>query len=535
MPGKNKLLESHLYLYLTEFFAGMALMAVEIGAQRLISPYFSSSQIVWTIIIGTIMIAMALGNLYGGRRADKDPNPDRLYDRIFLASLWLALIPAVGKYLIIGISGLLILAIDTHFLVLAALVTCLAVFVFPLFLLGTVTPSLARYCVEKKEETGGIVGRLGAANTIGSILGTFLPTFLTIPALGTSLTFLLFAGILLLLSLVYFAAGGGTRKKMTLGAVIFLAACVLGHSTSFAFWEDPEKIKYEGESTYNYLQVREEPDSIVLSTNVLFGVQSIKMKQEGLTGMYYDVALAAPYMARIREKKDPELLILGMGTGTYAHQCRRYFPELKITGVEIDPQITALARTYFGLPPDIPVTAYDGRAYLSGDRKKYDLIMVDAYQDITIPFSMSSVEFFQSVREHLRPGGVMVLNMNMKGSVPGSLNDYLADTVASVFPAVYMADVPQATNRELFAGMEDDLAENLRLQGKREKDLELRQLMEETAQRLAPYHPGPYRLTDDRAPVELLGMRTIDTLIHQELGMYRDILKEKGIRGVLEE
>lgn len=171
----------------------------------------------------------------------------------------------------------------------------------------------------------------------------------------------------------------------------------------------------------------------------------------------------------------------------------------------------------------------------AGTEKKYDLIMVDAYQDITISFSMSSVEFFQSVREHLRPGGVMVLNMNMKGSVPGSLNDYLADTVASVFPAVYMADVPQATNRELFAGMEDDLAENLRLQGKREKDLELRQLMEQTEQRLAHYHPGPYRLTDDRAPVELLGMRTIDTLIHQELGMYRDILKEKGIRGVLEE
>ena len=59
--------------------------------------------------------------------------------------------------------------------------------------------------------------------------------------------------------------------------------------------------------------------------------------------------------------------------------------------------------------------------------------------------------------------------------------------------------------------------------------------MEQTGQRLKPYHPGPYRLTDDRAPVELLGMRTIDTLIHQELGTYREILKEKGIRGVLEE
>ena len=54
-----------LFLYLTEFFAGMSVMAVELGASRLLAPYFSSSQIVWTIIIGTIMIAMALGKMAG--------------------------------------------------------------------------------------------------------------------------------------------------------------------------------------------------------------------------------------------------------------------------------------------------------------------------------------------------------------------------------------------------------------------------------------------------------------------------------------
>ena len=70
---KKKILENKLFLYLTEFFAGMSVMAVELGASRLLAPYFSSSQIVWTIIIGTIMIAMALGNIYGGRKADKDP------------------------------------------------------------------------------------------------------------------------------------------------------------------------------------------------------------------------------------------------------------------------------------------------------------------------------------------------------------------------------------------------------------------------------------------------------------------------------
>ena len=59
MSGSS-ILKNKVFLYLTEFFAGMSVMAVELGASRLLAPYFSSSQIVWTIIIGTIMIAMAL-------------------------------------------------------------------------------------------------------------------------------------------------------------------------------------------------------------------------------------------------------------------------------------------------------------------------------------------------------------------------------------------------------------------------------------------------------------------------------------------
>ena len=98
---KRPILKNKYYLYLTEFFAGMSVMAVELGASRLLAPYFSSSQIVWTIIIGTIMIAMALGNIWGGRSADKDPNPDRLYRRILIAAVWIAAIPLVGKYIIL--------------------------------------------------------------------------------------------------------------------------------------------------------------------------------------------------------------------------------------------------------------------------------------------------------------------------------------------------------------------------------------------------------------------------------------------------
>ena len=201
---KPSVLKNKAFLYLTEFFAGMSVMAVELGASRLLAPYFSSSQIVWTIIIGTIMIAMALGNVYGGRSADKNPDPDRLYGRILIAAVWIAAIPVLGKYIILGISAVVIFAVNTNFLIWAAFAACMIIFVFPLFLLGTVTPSLAKYSVDSLDDSGRIVGTLGAFNTIGSIIGTFVPTFISIPAVGTSITFLIFSGILLALGLTYF-------------------------------------------------------------------------------------------------------------------------------------------------------------------------------------------------------------------------------------------------------------------------------------------------------------------------------------------
>ena len=125
MTKSSAILKNKLFLYLTEFFAGMSVMAVELGASRLLAPYFSSSQIVWTIIIGTIMIAMALGNIHGGRSADKRPSPDRLYGRILVAAVWIAAIPVVGKYIVLGISAVLIFAVNTHFLIWAAFAACM--------------------------------------------------------------------------------------------------------------------------------------------------------------------------------------------------------------------------------------------------------------------------------------------------------------------------------------------------------------------------------------------------------------------------
>lgn len=525
------ILKNKWYLYITEFFSGVSVMAVELGASRLLAPYFSSSQIVWTIIIGTIMIAMALGNIYGGKSADKNPDPDKLYGRILIAAVWIAAIPFFGKFAIAGIAGLLVITVNTNFLIWAAFITCMVVFVYPLFLLGTVTPSLVKYTVDSLDDSGKTVGTLGAFNTIGSIIGTFVPTFISIPAVGTAITFLIFAGIMLVIGLVYFIFSKRGVAKTVTASLLFLICCFASPSMGFAFWE--KDLAYEGESIYNYLQVKDTERRTELSTNVLFGVQSVYIKSGELSGMYYDYAMAAPLMTS-QGGDGCDILILGMGTGTYAKQCMTYFSDVTAEGVEIDEKITDLAHEYFDLPEEVKVTTYDGRAFLNVCDKKYDVIMVDAYQDITIPFQMSSAEFFALVKAQLKDGGVMVVNMNMRSDKSDDINTSLSDTISSVFGNVYTIDVAGSTNRELFASDDGAMLERLSENTASLDDPSLQDLMGYVSAGLSHYEAGDRILTDDKAPVELLGMKVIDDIIQDELAYYKEAFRENGIKGLIE-
>lgn len=534
------------FLYVTEFFSGLSVMAIEIGASRLLAPYFSSSQIVWTIIIGTIMIAMAIGNLWGGKSADKNPNPARLYFRLIIAAIWVAAIPFLGKYVIALISLVLALFVTSNYLIWSSLISCLAIFVFPLMLLGTVTPSLTKFSIKNLNESGKTVGLLGALNTVGSIIGTFLPTFVTIPTVGTALTFIIFAAILLALGLTYFVdkwvIGKKSGKplpvkevvKTSISIVLCIGFAILGYGSSFAFWNN--NILFEGESTYNYLQVYEDDEGVYLSTNVLFGVQSVKYKGDGLHNAYYDYSLLAPYMSDLNDGTSSDILILGLGTGTYATECLKYFDNTTVDGVEIDEKIVDLAYEYFDLPEAVNAVVSDGRNYLyagDGKEKSYDVIMVDAYQDITIPFQMSSLEFYGLVSDHLNDKGVLVVNMNMYSDAPGSINQYLADTISRVFGEVYTVKV--GSNRVLFASDNHNMINDGQTNLAGESNLTLQHYLGNVRSSLEKYQAGDCILTDDKAPVELLSMKVIDEMIQNELDYYRALIKEKGIIEFLKE
>ena len=145
---------------------------------------------------------------------------------------------------------------------------------------------------------------------------------------------------------------------------------------------------------------------------------------------------------------------------------------------------------------------------------------------------MSTVEFFTMVKEHLTDDGVMVVNMNMRSDDIDTINRYLADTIASVFPNVYTVDVPGTTNRELFAFSGEKSLEKLRSPDDfGNADLTL--LMDRVFKGLTKYESGGLMLTDDKAPVELLGMELIDDIIKDELAYYKELFREGGLSAVL--
>ena len=134
----------------------------------------------------------------------------------------------------------------------------------------------------------------------------------------------------------------------------------------------------------------------------------------------------------------------------------------------------------------------------------------------------------------------MVVNLNMKGSNEDSIDKYLSDTISAVFPYVYVVDVPGYTNKVLYAAAS---AEAL-ARGERTIDMLAAGTEAESGAELASWMKNAYAgieeyksegriLTDDKAPVELLGMRVLDGMIKEEVQYYREIYDREGLQGLL--
>ena len=193
------ILKSKLFLYLTEFFAGVSVMAVELGASRLLAPYFSASQIVWTIIIGVIMIALALGNVWGGRLADRPgPLPRRISKMFFACAAACLAILALNAW---AGRALWLMSLNWP---LRILIHMSWVFLLPTIVLGTISPMVAKLAIDRcPSNTGRAIGNLYAWNAVGSIFGTFLTGFYLTAHLGSVRIVVCMAALMAVLGLAY--------------------------------------------------------------------------------------------------------------------------------------------------------------------------------------------------------------------------------------------------------------------------------------------------------------------------------------------
>lgn len=478
------------------FLAGFASLGTEMTGARLLAPYFGASDLVWANVIGLILISLSAGYWLGGRLADRFPTPRALGTVTLVAAAALAVIPFASGPLFRSASSAFADVSAGAFV--ASFFGALAMFIVPVTALGAVAPWSVRLAVDEVGHAGRVAGRLYALSTLGSILGTFVPVLVLIPLIGTRRTILVIAAVLAV-------AAAPALGRWAFGAVPLAAALALLPLGPVKAAGAGERVVFEGESRYQFVQVLEKANGDrVLHLNEGWAVHSLLPAHGVLTGNYWDAFTALPPLT---SGHPPRMLVLGNAGGTVATLYASLWPDVAVDGVEIDPLVTRAARDHLGMTnPRLRVFTADARFWLEGDRPDYDIVVIDAYAQPYIPFHLATREFFQLVARHVRPGGVVAVNV---GTPPTQreLVDRIGTTMQSVFPSVMAARYVRfnsvvlgfpdgrtvsAVRGVLQSGTGAHAGPSRRLAGG-----------------LADVPAGGTPLTDDRAPVEMLTDRAL--------------------------
>jgi spermidine synthase len=447
------------YLYFTVFISGMTSLAAEFGAARLLGNVFGTSNPVWAAIIGLILIYLTLGYFLGGHWADRSPHSRTLYWILAWAAFTLGVVPYVaGPVLRLAANAFDNLQIG---ILAGAFVSVMVLFTVPVTLMGMVSPFAIRLSIDDAGHAGNTAGTIYGISTIGSFIGTFLPTLVLIPTIGTNRTFLVFSLTLLLVALVGLGLSAGRRTVLP-GLLMPIALVLL------AFFGGGRGIKrsngqiFETESAYNYIQVLDFTGTHYLRLNDGQGIHSEYNSQTLEYGGPWQQFLVAPFFYLDRQPADiTRMAIVGLAAGTTARQAAAVFPNVTIDGFEIDPKIVQVGREYFGMNlPNLNVIIGDGRWGLEKSSQKYDLICVDAYRPPYIPPQLTTREFFQIAVDHLNPDGALAINV---GRAPGDrrLINGLATTIGTLFPSIYVMDIPDTFNSILYATLQPTSMEYL--------------------------------------------------------------------------
>jgi len=475
------------------FVVGAASLGAEISAARLLAPYFGASTIIWANTIATVLVALSAGYAIGGRLADRRADLRGLCEIVLFAAALLALVPFVADpFLRLSVKALGALSVGGFLGSLAAVLVLVAV---PVVLLGTVAPYANRLALGRVADTGTVTGNLYAISTAGSLLGVFASALLLIPLIGTHRTFLVFAFALAVVAAPWVGSRRFLLVPIAVGALLAVQPAAVGAGVAGA------RVIFSAETPYQYARVLEfSSGERWLQLNEGVAVHSIYRPWSYLTGGYWDDFLVLPLASRLGIPR--RIAILGDAAGTVARGYGHYFPSTRVDAVELDGELTTIGRRYFDLGSrNLHTYTADARPWLAASHARYDAIFLDAYRQPYIPFYLVTREFFALIRDHLRPGGTLIINV---GHIPGSdsLEKVVSATLRAVFPFA-VREVVSSTNSLVMASTERLSGARI-LAARRMLPADLDALAAAVGDGLGGALGGGAVYTDDRAPVEWL-------------------------------
>ena len=415
------------------FIASAATLVLELVAGRLMAPSIGVNLYTWTSIIGVVLLGIALGNYAGGRLADSRGS-ETLLGLVFVAG-------SLASLLVLGIVDPAVrLVLGWHLSAAAQnLLATLFTFFLPTLILGAVTPITIRLTVRDLGGVGGVVGKIYAWSTAGSILGTFLTGFVLVATFGTRAIVFGVAITLLLIAIFVGRFHRHVFRLIGLIALVSVASIALVYAGSFDSACDYESqyycIRWDNRDPH-----REFDPSV--RRLVLDGlVQSYNNDDPLKLGYGYERVYADVVQHITVDQPAPRSLFIGGGGYTFPRWMQVLYPAGRSDVLEIDPQVFRVAYNDLGIDPDLNIHTYtvDARLYFTRNvpESAYDIVFGDAFHNFAVPYHLTTLEFNELVARALRPGGIYVMNLIDRFPDSDFLAAYLR-TIRESFDNVYL-------------------------------------------------------------------------------------------------
>ena len=493
LPMKKKK-ENRIVLEGVVFCVGAAIMIFEMVGSRILAPYMGTSLFVWTGIIGVILGALSIGYYYGGLRADASPRKQSLSAILVFAAISILFSIFIKDMFLVFLNETIT---DMR---LSAALASLVLFAPTSMLLGMVAPYAARLKMDEITHSGSIVGRLYALSTIGSIGGTFLAGFVLIPLMGSTKILFCIAGLLLLCA--FALTPFPKRINILIGIHLFLLSAAGAYA-----WNDnllfPGIIQYD--TKYNHVRIYHYVDSRTGKP-----AQLMRINNESSSAMFLeDDELVFKYTAfyDLAEYFVPHfssaLMLGGAGYSYPKHFLQRY-QNATIDVVEIDPDLTNIAKKHFRLKdnPRLTIIHEDGRTFLRKNKKKYDVFLGDAYKSFySLPYHLTTKEAVEDIFKSLNKDCVAIINIISR--IEGKGNDFLRAeyaTFADVFPQVFLFPVQKENNGRDIQNIILVASKSIAPFSMKSENMSLQKMLSHHWKK--PIEKSEVLLTDDFAPVE---------------------------------